>query len=267
MKFLSNAKRLVPPVPTGPSQRPWLARIAVGLIALLALIYYYANGSFEGFIPGVASNVIATLIVFAAVYFVLERRGIFLSATQTPMGLLLRAEFRPHDRLNWKEIIRSARTLDIVVFYYGSWIREHYDEFVLFFRKGGSLRLIVSDPEDDELMEAARKYFFPKLSTADLKAKVLATFDALRAAATEAGNPEAVVNAFSFSNLLHYSYVLKDDQELYFSAYEQFRSPTVRSHVFKVLFTDDEEVANYWRETGRAMLASSKLTPIYQGVS
>lgn len=240
------------------NERYLLGILALVLAAFLALDYRLLYGKWNGLDVAIIPNLIASLLIFAAVYFFLERRGILSPSPHARMETLLPAAFERHDRIDWGEIIRNARTIDIAVFYYGRWIREHHDDFVHFFRSGGSLRIIVSDPSNIDIVATIQKHYFPHLSADELRGRIVATFDAVTAALAEAGNAKAKVAAYLFPGLLHYSFVLADDHELYLSVYEQFRRPVVQAPVFKVQIGDNRETLHYWRHARDLLIAGSR---------
>lgn len=264
MRLIEKAKELMPRG-LSPRERYLLALAAVLAACLLAWIYFSAQGTWDGFIQGIAANLIATLLLFSIVYYILERRGIFLSST--PMSTVAHAEFGRHDRLDWGEIIQSAATIDIVVFYYDTWVRQHHDDFVEFFRNGGKLRVVVSDPDNKGLMEIAQREFFPHQDPETMAKKIHGTFSAIRNAAQASGSVNAVATAFAFPHLLHYSFVLTNDSNLFLSVYEQFRGPTVRSPVFKISLGEDLDALTYWREARNSLISDSREIPLYPSVN
>lgn len=151
-----------------------------------------------------------------------------------------------HDRIDWGPIIASARQLDIVVFYYDHWVKEHHDEFVAFFRSGGTLNITFCDPGDKELMKVVHAHFFEKVAPEVLSHKVNATVDALTQARTEASAPEGSLVIHFFKQALHFSFVMVDEHTLYLSMFEQFRGPTVRAPVFEIDLWTPRESAAYW---------------------
>ena len=163
-----------------------------------------------------------------------------------------------HDKVEWGPIISKAHRLDIVVFYYDHWVREHHDDFVKFFKNGGTLNLTVSDPDDLDLMATVQKHFFEKHTPAVLSHHVKATEESFRAALKQAGSKHASVNVHHFPAVLHYSYIMVDERTLYLSVYEQFRGPTVRSPVFEINLWKPRDAGAYWLDVRNKFLCGTR---------
>jgi hypothetical protein len=69
------------------------------------------------------------------------------------------ADFRDH-RIPWPELFKCSNKLDIFVSYASTWRNIHLSEIEhLLSRRDGRVRVILSDPENDDLLEVLAKRF------------------------------------------------------------------------------------------------------------
>ena len=63
--------------------------------------------------------------------------------------------------VDWQDILKNANgNIDIVAYYYDSWINANYDELVDFFsRPGTKMRLFVANPEDNVILDNVHRLF------------------------------------------------------------------------------------------------------------
>lgn len=237
-------------------------RYLIGVMAIIADLalagyYYFAFTSekcshlarVSEVIQPIVPNLIAALTIFIVIYFAFKRYGIIDDINSGNMPSSPVKEFhKRHDKMEWGPIISEASTIDIVVFYYGGWVRQHEDSFVEFFRRGGQLRLILSDPSDDLLVSDIQKYFFPSRTKERLTENIKDTVAAVREVLDKSASKKAHFEYRYYRGILHYSFVLVDRRYLYISVYEQFRNHSVRSSVFEIDIFDDRWLKDYWLE-------------------
>lgn len=132
-----------------------------------------------------------------------------------------------HSKADWGAIIQSAKRLDIVVHYYGRWVRRHDKEFIGFFERGGELRIVMADPELPQVLSDVQSNFFPNLTPGQLAEKIHDTEQRLAEFFEKAASKKARLLTYYLPKPLHYSFVLVNSRYLYLSVYEQFRSPNV----------------------------------------
>lgn len=225
------------------------AIFSIGVAVILVGGYWYFFG-IEKLFEHLAPEVILLATLFPMGYFLLWRRGILIGEQHSMKSIVssdyVKEFFIRHDEVDWGTIIEDAREIDVVVFYYDSWVRDHHDSFVKFFRNKGKLSLVLSTPEDSVLVLSIQKHFFPALRPEELQTKIKATHHALTDAQNESGQAGAQLQVFYFPSILHYSFVLVDKRQLYLSVYEQFRGPRVRSSVFRIDLTADRQLEEHW---------------------
>lgn len=221
----------------------------VGAAAILLAYFHWHIGQRDSLWTNLISNLVFALIV-APASFLLGRAGVsFTSMQSDPTTGAVVSFFRQHSEVPWNDIIGKARRIDIAVHYYGAWIRDRHDVFVKFFERGGTLRLIETDPRDGPTLTALRKNFFDAHTNTTLKQEIENTHTRLQSAFEDAGSTKARLTTYYFPNILHYSFVLVDERFLYLSVYEQFRGPRVRSSVFGIDLSRDDELKKYWLQT------------------
>ncbi|ELS04321.1 hypothetical protein Xen7305DRAFT_00040500 [Xenococcus sp. PCC 7305] len=134
---------------------------------------------------------------------------------------------------DWEGLINSSNsTIDIVVYYFDSWINRNRRSLVDFFRKSDTIiNVVVSDPEIAEnLNEISRLY---SDSSKDLlKSKIDGTYVKLVSIANEAGADISRIKFYYYPHFLNYSFQVFDKSKIVISFFEMFRkdylvSPTL----------------------------------------
>lgn len=251
------------PKSRGPGSSPlgWVLSL-LGLVtsALLLLGYFHFEINQQDPIwSNIVAGLIGAILAPTAWYLLFGKHGVSLPSMQSEIGAGTIVTFYPtHEEVDWGSIIRSARTLDVVVHYYGRWARKHEQDFIAFFQKGGKLRLVMADPDIKETLAAVHEHFFDNLTRDQLREKIFATEEVYRDLFQEAGSHRASLSVLYFPKVLHYSFVLVDDRMLYLSVYEQFRGRNVRSSVFGIDLGKDQSLEAYWIENRDEFLARSR---------
>lgn len=235
----------------------------VSVTALVLAYFYFDISQKDPLWSGIYGSVISTIIVSTAWYLLFGSRGVSLRPMRAQPGDgALVSFFVSHDDVDWGAIINGARSLDIVVHYYGRWASAHYDQFVTFFRHGGKLRLVMADPEVRGILGIVREHFFPYLTSPQLRGKIVETERVIAEAYEEAGSSRASFEVYYFPKVLHYAFVLADNRMLYLSAYDQFKGSNIRAPVFCLDVSKDHRLEEHWlgnrdRFIGEARLAGS----------
>jgi hypothetical protein len=248
----------------GPSVLGWvLCALGAVTIALLLIGYFYfeidkADGLWEGIIGGVVVGILVPMVW----YLGFASRGVSLISMQSENAAGSIITFYPnHEEVDWDAIIRGSRSLDIIVHYYGRWARIHEQAFIDFFKRGGTLRLVMADPEIKATLATVHSHFFDNLGRAELRSKILETETIFRGLLADAGSRTASLGIYYFPKALHYSGVLSDNRTLYLSVYEQFRGRNIRSSVFGIDLRKDRELEKYWLENRDQFIDQSRQSP------
>lgn len=231
----------------------------VTIVALVLAYFYFKVGMMDSLWSGIFGSVIAAILVSIVGYLILARRGLSLPSMQVSNHTGALVSFYPtHEDVNWGDIIDHARTLDIVVHYYGRWASAHEHNFIEFFRRGGKLRLIMADPQIPATMKVVREHFFPYLNGPQLLGKIAETVRVLADAHAEAGSTKASFKVYYFPKVLHYSLLLSNDRTLYLSAYDQFKGTNIRAPVFGMDLSKEPRLEEHWRSNLDRFLSESR---------
>lgn len=236
--------------------------ILLGLAAiciLLLLYFHFRIGSRDPIWANIVAGLVTPIVIFIILYVVFGLPGIQLSrmppeSSATPVT----AFFPRHDDVPWAAIIDRARTIDIVVFYYGRWVRDFSEQFAAFFGRGGALRIIMSDPDDESTLRVVHDHFFPNLTFHKLRENIHETETVLRDLYTTSAAPRAALDVYYYPTALHYSIVLVDNHELYLSVYEQFRGHFIRSSVFQMDLRRNAQLEEYWHSNVNEFIRRSR---------
>lgn len=262
------------------NERYLLALLAVALCVILIFMYYFVgdqNSWWIELIKSVIPSFLAVLIGFASIYFFLEREGVLNPGLNTSkfgkeLANIIQEETQPHQSTNpgilafyeniaevpWHDLFSSARSVDIVVYYYDSWVKTNWRPLVEFFGNGGALRIVLPNPDNDEIMEVVRRRF-PENSIDMIRHKVRNTGERLKSAKQESGSQTARIEVFYFDDSLNYSAIRFDNASLLLSVFEQFRENRILSSAVLLDLKNSAHLNGYWdKEIGGFIRNSSK---------
>lgn len=231
--------------------------LASAVVILLCYFYFHWNNA-----DPIWSNIVAevvVLLVVAVVAFILGRIGLSLNSMQSESTGAVISFYPEHSETDWASIIRSAKRIDIVVHYYGRWVRRYDAEFVSFFERGGDLRIVMSDPDIPRVLTDVHVNFFTNLTRKELSNKIKDTEINLADLFQQAASRKARLLTYYLPQALHYSFVMVNNRFLYLSVYEQFRGANVRSSVFGIDLSKDRALEEYWLQNRDTFINSSRL--------
>ncbi len=138
----------------------------IGCIALYFAITKSDNTTKESLLSLLKSlipNVICALLVFPILYYFYKKgistniENISISENQKNKKEFISC-YKSYHNIKWKEIISSAKVLDIVVIYFDSWAITYRDELINYFKDGGKIRLILMNPDSEFISIAAKRF-------------------------------------------------------------------------------------------------------------
>ena len=267
----------------------WLTVIlAIAGIVILSLIYSFWEPTeanrFEQLIEAVIPSVIAVLLAIPVVYFLFEQKGIQLngsaftaadvnqltsaiaekfeitSSGKSPVRLPeLRAFHETYRQVDWKSLLNEAsRQIDIVVYYFDSWVNSNYDDIVQYFGKPGTkMRVFVADPEDEAVLSNVQR-LFPEYRPDEIKGKIERTGERLAAALAHAGGNSGRLEFYHVPHVLNYSIQTVDGKILVLSVFEMFRKRKIDSPAVIVDLQYSTQVGAFWQKELDGLVASSK---------
>lgn len=232
----------------------------VGLVGLyLLLLPLKPDG--EGWVElllALLPNLIAGLLVVIVAYWLFKRKAIptltdlrqtDVQASNVESVALLDAGLREFyvkfGQVPWAEFLRRSSSVDIVTWYFDSWIRNHRDELREFFARGGRIRLVVPDPRIASIMEVTRERY-PELDAEDARKKIVNTGIRLSELAKESGSKSSRVDVYLSRRMLSYSSLRFDSNTVLLSVFDQFRSGQVDSPAFLVDLRKSGALRAYW---------------------
>lgn len=273
----------------------WLKAVAGLLIAVLLGVAYLlldtpkqAHGLRAlalGIIPGAIVLVLAGPIV----YYGLQRRGLGkgmqtpeegdrdlsaealaqkivdgvaeLPAYTEPMATAapeVRRFYPSFRKIDWEEIIGEADSLDIIVVYFDSWVDNNREELLAIFRRGGAIRLYITDPDADVAMQATNERF-PEHSRDDLSERVRGTAQKLHALWKESASYHAHLEVHLYPGVLNYAAVRADEDQVLLSVYEHHRQRRIDSPAMLLDLRQSSAMRDFWDKELRHLLERSRL--------
>jgi hypothetical protein len=271
----------------------WLTVVlAIAGIVILALVYGFwvptETNRFGKLIESVIPSVIAVLLAVPVVYFLFEQKGIQLHApvfTATDLNQLvsaiierleinsvgkasvrlpeLRAFYETYRQVDWKGLLNEAsQQIDIVVYYFDSWVNSSYDDIVQYFGKPGTkMRVFVADPENEAVLSNIQR-LFPEYGKEEIKGKIERTGERLAAALTDAGGNSGRLEFYYVPHVLNYSMQTIDGKVLVLSVFEMYRKRKIDSPAVVVNLQYSTQVVAFWQKEIEGLLASSRRIPL-----
>ncbi len=258
----------------------WLT-VVLAVIALVPLVLLYllwqpsADNRFGHLVIQMIPNALAVLVGVPIVYFIFTRKGLgsptlidterladlvaqrVASSNGGPSQLLAFHDTFRH--VNWSELLSSANaTVDIVVYYFDSWVNANYDSLRAYFSKPGSrMRVFVSDPRDDAIVENVTR-LFPEYTPQVVRDKIARTGDRLLQALRESGGDPERLEFYYVPHHLNYSAQCLDERTLVLSIYEMFRKSRIDSPAIVLDLTRSDHMARYWHKERAGLLQVSE---------
>jgi hypothetical protein len=228
-------------------------------------------------VRGVIPSAVVVLGAFIALYFLFHRAGISTSrATEVDADAIAAAvserlqankafdsgllEFHQTFRnVDWKRKLLEAREhIDIVVYYFDSWVNTNFNELVSFFqRPKTSIRVFVADPDAPGILEEVQR-LFPEYSKENVREKIMRTGQRIREAAKNAGASEERVSFYLVPHMLSYSFQVIDKSQCILSIFEMSRNLKIDSPAFVLDLARNRHLDEYFAKETAALLDKSK---------
>ncbi|KPA17560.1 conserved hypothetical protein, membrane [Candidatus Magnetomorum sp. HK-1] len=133
--------------------------------------------------------------------------------------------YETYRHINWKKYIDNTNyTIDIVVYYFDSWINTNYENLIDFFSKpNAKIRIFVSDPHNEHNINYIQR-LFPDSSKDELIKKIETTGQKLYEVIKKATNKtNSKAEFYYFPNILSYSLQVFDNKTMIYSIFEMYR--------------------------------------------
>lgn len=134
---------------------------------------------------------------------------------------------------DWKDLINSSSShIDIVVYYFDSWINRYRSELINFLKQSDTtITIIVSDPDIEDNFQNIQR-LFPDSKEEVLKSKIYKTYTRFINIAREAGADPSCIDFYFYPYPLNYSIQKFDNSKTVVSFFEMFRVDHIKSPVF-----------------------------------
>lgn len=161
--------------------------------------------------------------------------------------------------INWPELLNgSTRNIDIVVYYFDSWVNSNFEALVAYFRKPNTrMRVFVANPDDKQILENIHR-LFPDRTQDDLYNKVNKTGTRILQALDRAGATHTRLEFYHFPHFLNYSAQCIDNRILVLSIFEMFRTTRIDSPAIVVDLDKSEHLRQYWDKELKGLLDNSE---------
>lgn len=260
----------------------WLLSI-ISVLSVVALIAIYhliptpfateQSSAFTSFlsslcdlIRNVIPNLVAAVVVFLAIYWILSNRGLVPSqlereasekriieqvleaARGSTSGPSEIQHFYPaFQQVDWDHLIGMAQLrIDIVVNYFDSWVKDNRSLLIAFFKKPKTvLYLYLPDPNCGKVFDELSELYTDS-SESVLREKIEKTEKRFLEAIQEAGGTKSQLKVYWLTVRPTYALQRFDSRLAVFSAYDNARTPGVASPAFVLDLHRAASVADYF---------------------
>ena len=150
---------------------------------------------------------------------------------------------------DWKGLISTSNChIDIVVYYFDSWINRYRNELIEYFKKPNTtMTIIVCNPDiNNNLKQISRLY--PDNESDLLKRKIFKTYDRLTSVANEAGASTSRIKFYLYPHLLNYSVQKFDNSHAVVSLFEMFRQSQVKAPTFELNLDKSAKLKSFFEK-------------------
>ena len=150
------------------------------------------------------------------------------------------------EKVPWKDLFDKAQTLDICVHYFNTWIQNNDEHIVNFFNRGGTLNIILPNPDNEQLILSIAPRF-PDLEVGHLKANVRKTETDLNILLKRSTSRQSQVKAYYVDEMIWYC-GLRFGNTLVLSPYEQLRQVRVAAPAMVAPLDRNEKLNNWFNK-------------------
>lgn len=258
-----------------------LALLVIGILVLVYVFFKPVPGNRLGaLVIEAIPSAIVVLIGIVGVYFFFYRQGLTASQLEQNtdiddvaqaiadkvankecgMNIALVEFYETYRGINWPKLLaESHNNIDIIVYYYDSWVNANYEHLVAYFRKPRTaMRVFVADPNDDFILGNVSR-LFPEYTRDEIKGKVERTGQRIMQAVREAGAAPERFEFYYVPHVLNYSAQCMDDRTLILSVFEMYRKQKIDSPAFLLDLTKSAPLASYWNKELAGLVKESQL--------
>lgn len=221
--------------------------ISVVVILLLTILFFIfgtiENKDLSEFLRSLIVNLIPVIITFLILYFLFRKINdikvnqqnfvlanlisdmIFEKISNSQTEIIKqesKVELLNFIDVNWTQLIDKSVRLDIKVHYFNTWIRKHRDLFLSIFNRGGTIRLLLPNQKNDNLVSLITLRF-PEYSKQQIIERIQGTIDQFVGILDDSSNKRAKLEVYIVDELGYYSGIRIDNQILVLSEYEHIR--------------------------------------------
>ena len=266
------------------------AWISIGIILVLALIYFIVYSFVpESFARSLALNVISDLIpvfiVFVGAYWFLRRIQQFRSqeeitrlsdsisvkvAQSLAQRLLHNSSevvyYEEFYKVPWNDLLNTCSALDIIVHYYDTWINTNARSLQSVLDRGGTIRVILPNYENKELLSWIQKRF-PEYSPDLLRKKISNTEEKLKLLVRNSTNKHARLEVYYVDHMIWYAALRFDRRYLILSPYEHSRQMRLSAPAILVSLSSFEIAQNWFEKEFQGLIELSVEQSVYTGTT
>ncbi|MDH3972920.1 MAG: nucleotide-binding protein [Deltaproteobacteria bacterium] len=162
-------------------------------------------------------------------------------------------------KVNWSSLLeRADSNIDIVAYYFDSWVNANYEAIVNFFKKRDTkMRVFVANPEDDFIIKNVQR-LFPEYSEQTINEKIEHTGERFNKAVIDAGGDPNRFEFYYVPHFLNYSVQCVDNNILVLSIFEMFREMKIDSPALVINLEMSDHLLRFWQKELEGLISKSK---------
>jgi hypothetical protein len=164
--------------------------------------------------------------------------------------------FENYRQIDWAQVLDEAKTLDIAVVFWASWVKAHWEKILKFYKRGGRVRLILTDPNLSAIDLAWKK--FPRYTRGEFIQRVEETVKNFQLALQESQPNSGSFETYFFNTVLNYAVIRVDDKKLFLSFYEHTNKVRICAPSFLLDLEASPGLKEYWNGEFEALLENSR---------
>lgn len=161
--------------------------------------------------------------------------------------------------VNWRSLIRgSSVEIDIVVYYFDSWVNRYRDDLIYFFKKSDvKVNLILPNPDIDENISAGIR-IFPEKDEKSLTSKINNTKNHFEGVIDDANANRKQLKFLLCKRPISYSILRFDKKQVVLSPFEMYRKGRISSPAILINTAESEKSSIFFEKEIAGLIGDSK---------
>jgi hypothetical protein len=218
------------------------------------------NSSIKNLAISLIPNIIATLSISLATWFLFGRDYINEKAIDEVVSSIIKNDFREH---KWEDYINNAKEIDIAANYFDKWFIKYENEIGFFLKRGGKIRIVMTQTDDiNEMNIVLRRFPDLKGGIEELNQRILETTNIIKKIIRKNNIPLKQIKIYYYKYATSYPALRIDDRLIVFSYFKHNFSESKSDSAPSVLIdiAPNLKARTFWDKEFEFLFANS--TPL-----